>query len=118
MKYSGVMLGTEDPKALGEFYTKALGEPSFHEGEWYGWKTGGSQLMLGSHSEVKGQSSTPARIMLTLEVDDVKAEFKRLTDLGATVVAEPYQPDETSGMWLATVADPDGNYLQLSMPWE
>ena len=33
---------------------------------------------------------------------------------GATVVAEPYRPDENSEMWIATFADPDGNYFQLA----
>jgi predicted enzyme related to lactoylglutathione lyase len=31
------------------------------------------------------------------------------------VVKEPY---ELQGMWIATFADPDGNYFQLMSPWE
>jgi predicted enzyme related to lactoylglutathione lyase len=31
------------------------------------------------------------------------------------VVKEPY---ELQGMWIATFADPDGNYFQLTSPWE
>lgn len=117
MKYSGVMIGSDNPKVLGEFYTKILGEPGLREGDWYGWK-GGAQLMIGGHSDVKGKNDTPARIMLTLEVSDVQAEFNKVKELGAKVIAEPYKPGADSEMWLATVADPDGNYLQLATPWE
>jgi predicted enzyme related to lactoylglutathione lyase len=110
------MLGSSDPTALGAFYSRVLGEPSFHDGDWYSWTTG-AQLMIGAHSEVKGNNDAPQRIMLTVEVRDVAAAFEELTRHGATVVAEPYRPDADHGFWLATVADPDGNYVQLATPW-
>ena len=117
MKFSGVMIGSENPQALGAFYTKVLGKPGFQQDDWFGWQDG-AQIMLGGHSEVKGGNSTPARIMLTLEVDDVKEAFETITGHGADVVAEPYKPDEKQEMWLATVSDPDGNYIQLATAWE
>ena len=117
MKYSGAMVGSSNPKALGEFYAKVLGKPGMQEGDWYGWADG-MQLMIGAHSAVQGKNEQPERIILVLQVDDVKAAFDELKSYGATVVAEPYQPDEAGTMWLATVADPDGNYLQLSLPWK
>ena len=49
------------------------------------------------------------------ETKDVKAEFDRIAATGATVVKEPY---DIQGMWIATFADPDGNYFQLMSPWE
>jgi predicted enzyme related to lactoylglutathione lyase len=116
MKFSGVMIGSEDPHALGAFYTSVLGEPGFHDGSWYGWGENAT-LMLGAHSDVHGKSATPQRIMISLEVDDVNEAFARLVGLGATVVAEPYRPQEDSPMLLATVEDPDGNYVQLAPPW-
>lgn len=117
MKFSGAMIGSDNPHALGEFYTKVLGKPGFQQKEWYGWKQG-AQLMIGAHSDVHGQNDMPARIMLTLEVDDVKAAFDEITGHGAKVIAQPYQPEGGKGMWLATVADPDGNYIQIATPWE
>jgi predicted enzyme related to lactoylglutathione lyase len=118
MKFSGAMIGSEDPDALGAFYTKVLGEPGFHDGTWYGWE-GGAQLMLGAHGDVHGASTQPQRVMLTIEADDVEASFKEIVAFGADVVAEPYQPDGAPGdVWLATVSDPDGNYVQLASPWE
>jgi predicted enzyme related to lactoylglutathione lyase len=119
LKLSGVMLGSEDPKKLGEFYTKIFGKPGWQQDDWYGFDIGGCNLMIGSHSEVKGKNDSPRRIMFTLDTDEVPEEFKRIKALGAEVVAEPYHPgpaDET--MWLATFADPDGNYFQLATPWK
>lgn len=116
MRFSGVMVGSENPKALGEFYAKILGEPGFHEGEWYGWDTG-AQIMIGPHSELHGKSSVPQRVMLAVEVEDVKASFDEIVSFGATVVAEPYQPEEGKDFWLATLEDVDGNYFQLATPW-
>lgn len=117
MKLSGVMLGSDRPKVLGAFYTKLLGKPGWEDGDWFGFEAGGG-LMIGPHSEVKGKNDMAARIIMSFKTDDVKKEFERLVGLDASVVAEPYQPsDDNQGVWLATVADPDGNYLQLSTPW-
>ncbi|MBW4061989.1 hypothetical protein HJC99_05455 [Candidatus Saccharibacteria bacterium] len=116
MKFSGTMVGSDNPKALGEFYTKILGKPGMQEDTWYGWQDG-AQIMIGGHSEVTGQNTAPARIMLTLEVEDVPASYNELIKLGATSIAEPYHPSPDNPMWLATVADPDGNYLQVAAPW-
>lgn len=119
ISFSGIMIGSENPKALGEFYAKILGEPGFQQDDWYGFGEQGKYVMIGGHSEVKGKSTAPARIMITLETEDVKGEFDRIKGFGAEVVAEPYMPDEKQAdMWLATLADPDGNYIQLAAPWK
>ena len=119
MKLTGAMLGSENPKVLGEFYTKIFGTPGWQQDDWYGFDVGGGYLMIGGHSEVKGTNQNPPRIMITLVSDDVKADFDRVKGLGATVVAEPYNPDPNNKkIMLSTFADPDGNYLQISTPWE
>lgn len=118
MKLNSVMLGTENSKKLADFYTKVLGQPSWHDGDWYAYYDG-IGLMIGPHSEVKGTSRTPARIIIGFEVADVKKEFERIKKLDAEVVAKPYQPsDKDPDIWLATFADPDGNYFQLATPWK
>ncbi|MCU1362691.1 MAG: hypothetical protein JWM55_519 [Acidimicrobiaceae bacterium] len=118
MRISGVMIGANDVNALAAFYTKVLGDPSFHDGDWYGWFNGAA-LMLGPHSEVNGKNANPQQLMVMLEVDDVRATFDEFTSKGAQVVAEPYRPQESEGsFWLATLADPEGNYLQLATPME
>jgi predicted enzyme related to lactoylglutathione lyase len=112
MKFNGVMIGSEDPHALGAFYTSVLGQPDFQDGTWYGWGED-STLMLGEHSEVHGKNATPQRMMIMIEVDDVMGAFATLVGQDAQVIAEPYQPEPDREMWLATLEDPDGNYLQL-----
>lgn len=119
MKMSSVMLGTEDSKKLADFYTKVLGEPGWHEGDWYGFDAG-IYVMIGTHSEVKGSNQSPGRIMMAFDADDIHKEFDRIKAAGAKIVAEPYQPskDDNPDAWLATFADPDGNYFQLATPWK
>lgn len=119
MKLSGIMLNSEDATKLAEFYTKVLGKPQWEMEGMFGYGDTGSRILIMNHSEVKGSNTTPARIMLTFTVEDPRAEFDRIKGHGATVVAEPYQPDKDkqTDTWLATLADPDGNYIQLSSPW-
>jgi len=112
-----VMVHSDDPGRLVQVYRKVLGEPGFEDGGYTGWKAGNGYFMVGAHSEVKGQNETPGRIIVNFETPDVKGEFTRLSTNGMTVVAEPYQPGEGAGdMWLATLADPDGNLIQLASP--
>ena len=116
VNFNSIMIGTSQPKVLGEFYEKVFGRPAdMNEGDWYMWQAGSASISIGEHSEVKGQSKEPARIMLNLETKEVKAEFERLKDLKATVIKEPY---EMGPGWIATLADPDGNFVQLMTPWE
>jgi len=115
---NSIMLGSEDPKALGDFYAKVLGAPSFEQGGYIGWQLGAAALVIGPHSEVKGRNEMPGRVMWNLETADVKAEFERIRKLGATVIAEPYRPGgaENEEFWMATFEDLDGNYFQLASP--
>jgi predicted enzyme related to lactoylglutathione lyase len=119
MQLSGIMIGSDNPKALGEFYTKIFGEPGMQDNEWYGFGIGDSNLMVGRHSDVHGKNDTPGRIMFNVATSDVQGEFARIKETGAEVIAEPYQPGEDDGdMWIATFADPDGNYFQIATPWK
>lgn len=116
LNLNSIMVGTSQPKVLGEFYEKVFGKkPDMQEGNWYGWQIGSTFFSVGEHSEVKGNSKEPQRVILNLETAEVKEEFERIKETGATVVKEPY---EMQGMWIATLADPDGNYFQLMSPWE
>lgn len=113
------MIGSENVKALKEFYGKFLGKPVMEDGDWAGWQVGSCFLAVGSHSEAKGSAKEPFRVMFTFETKEVKEEFERIKAAGATVVKEPYQMEgDTTGAWIATLADPDGNYFQLMTPWE
>ncbi|MDP9343920.1 MAG: VOC family protein [Actinomycetota bacterium] len=116
LNFNSVMIGSEDPKRLGGFYAGVFGRPAdMDEGGMYGWGFGATFLSIIEHSDVKGQAAEPQRVILNLETKEVQAEFDRIKAAGATVVKEPY---ELQGMWIATFADPDGNYFQLVTPWE
>ena len=120
LNLNSIMVGTSDPKALAEFYEKVLEKkPDWSEGDWAGFTCGSCFLTIGSHSRVKGKSQNPERIIINFETNDVAGEFARIKKLGATVVAEPYNPDEKhKDMWIATFADSDGNFFQLMSPWK
>lgn len=116
LNLNSIMIGTMQPKILGEFYEKVFDKkPDMEEGGWYGWQVGKTFLTVGEHSEMKGKNKNPARIMFVFETNDVKKEFNRIKEAGATVIKEPY---EMGGGWIATLADPDDNYFQLMTPWE
>jgi len=111
-----IMIGTMQISTMAAFYEKLFSRPADHiEGGWYGWKTGSNFFTIGEHSEMGGNSKDPGRIMLNFETKEVKEEFDRIKGFGATAVKEPY---EMGGGWIATLADPDGNYFQLVTPWE
>lgn len=113
------MIFSEDPKPVAEFYKKVFDKKPDWEMEGYsGFGVGDVYVMIGPHDKVKGKSPSPERIMLNFETSDVKGEFERIKALGATVIAEPYNPDEDKEGWIATFADPDGNYFQLASPWK
>lgn len=116
LNLSSIMIGTLQPTSIAQFYEKVFERPAdWHDGDWYGWQVGAAQLTVGEHSEMGGQAKDPARVMFNLETDDVKGHFSRLKDLGAIVIADPY---EMGGGWIATLADPDGNYFQLVTPMD
>ncbi len=118
LNFNSVMLGSEDPKKLVEFYTKVLGDPKMDENNYTGWLVGSGFLSVGPHDKVKGKSKEPERIIIFFETKEVKEEFGRIKELGAKVIAEPYKPDPNGEFWLATLADPDGNFFQLASPWD
>lgn len=116
LNLTSIMIGSTQPKVLGEFYERVFGKPAdWAEDSWYGWQLGNTHLVIGEHSEVKGKAQEPQRLILNFETEKVKEEFERIRELGAEVIRAPY---EMEGTWIATFADPDGNYFQLMSPRE
>ena len=113
MNLNSILIGSEDPGRLAAYYTKLFGAPAMDENGYTGWQIGTGWLTVGPHDQVKGANQEPGRIMWNLESPDPKADFDRLRDAGATVVKEPYKPDESMEMWICTLSDPDGNYFQV-----
>jgi predicted enzyme related to lactoylglutathione lyase len=120
LDFNSIMIGSDQPKVLGEFYEKVFDKkPDMQEGGWYGWQFGNFSFNVGEHSEVKAKAKEPQRSILNFQTEDVKKEFERVKQVeGVTVIKEPYEMEGMEGLWIATLADPDGNYFQLMPPWE
>ena len=67
-------------------------------------------LALGTHSEVRGRNADPARHMVGLTTDDIRKDCERLKDAGVEFVEDP---THYGNAWVATLKDPEGNFLQL-----
>ena len=119
MNFAGILIGSEDPDRLVEYYSKVLGAPGFSDGGYTGWQIGNGWLTIGPHDQVKGKNASPGRIIWNIETSDVRGDLERFRGAGATVVHEPYTPgdgEESDDMLIATFADPDDNYFQLMSP--
>jgi predicted enzyme related to lactoylglutathione lyase len=116
MNLNSILIGSEDPKRLTDYYTKLFGTPGWDEGGYTGWQIGSGGISVGAHDQVHGKNAHPGRIIWNIESEDVKGDFDRLKSAGAIVVREPYTFEEAPGSWIATLADPDDNYFQLVSP--
>lgn len=113
-----VLLSSEHPRKLAEFYKDKVGlkqtmEMEIGEGE-EGFSfdmKGSANLYILHHSKVKGNNTKPERIMFNLEVDDIEKEVKRLKKAGVKLIQDIYHVEEY-GM-IATFEDVDGNYFQF-----
>ncbi len=116
LNLNAITLGTMQEKEIVAFYQGVLDKPpdmvSSDEG-FYAWQAGKSYFMILKHSEMGGKTKDPGRLMINFETPQVREEFERIKALGAVVVKAPYQIDKN---WIATLADPDGNYFQLVSP--
>ncbi len=121
MDFNSILIGSDDPARLVEYYSKLLGDPAFSDGGYTAWQVGSGWVTCGPHSEVKGSNGEPGRLIWNIETKDVKGDFERMKAAGAIVVREPYDFDadgQITNTSIATLADPDGNYFQLMSPME
>ena len=101
----------QDMAKAKEWYSKALGfPPYFDEPAYYvGYNVGGYDLGLVPASKAETKRA-PAGVAYW-GVEDARAAYKRLLDLGATPVEEIQ--DVGGGMLAGEVADPFGNVLGI-----
>src|SRR5438067_94533 len=93
LSFNSVLVFSENPKKLAEFYKNVFEKDAeWAEGEYAGWNVGSGHIIVGPHSKVKRKSKNPERIIINFETKEVEKEFKRIKELGAKVVAEPYHP--------------------------
>jgi predicted enzyme related to lactoylglutathione lyase len=116
LNLNSVMIGTKQSQAMVAFYEKVLGKPADmvdSENGFWGWQVGSMFLGILEHSEMGGNTKDPGRVMINFETSQVKEEFERIKAAGGAVVRAPY---EMGNGYLATLADPDGNFFQLVTP--
>lgn len=118
MDFNNILIGSEDPAKLVDYYTKLLGAPAMSDGGYTGWAIGSGFIAVGPHSEVHGRNASPGRLIWNIATPDVQEVFERFKAAGAIVVTEPYSFEGAAGSLIATFEDPDGNYFQLQTPFE
>ena len=64
MNFNSIMIGTENPQRLADFYTKLFGEPAWADGGYTGWQIGTGGLMIGAHDKVQGSNAEPGDFVL------------------------------------------------------
>ena len=118
MNFNNIMIGSDNPKALADFYKRCFGDPMYTDDSYTTFQIGSGVVSVGEHSEVHGKNAEPGRFIWNIETDDVKGDFAKMKAAGATIVREPYELGEgDQTVWIATLADPDGNYFQLATPF-
>ena len=103
---------SEDLNNLLPFYRDVIGLPVGMEAPGFVilGDPNSAAVALGTHSEVHGKSSDPARHIVGFGTDDIKADCARLKSAGVEFVEEP---NKQGDLWIATFKDPEGNLLQL-----
>ena len=108
----GVIIWTESLDRLLPFYRDTLGlHPHSVRPNFVAFRWGDIRLSIGQHSEVKGRTTEPCRVMVNLGVSDIHKTYEHLSARGVVFSRPPER--EHWGGWVATFADPDGNVLQL-----
>jgi predicted enzyme related to lactoylglutathione lyase len=117
-KEAGMFLGlrtvkydVQDVAKAKEWYGKVFGvQPYFDEPAYYvGYNIGGYEL--GLTPAPKASAKRDAAGVAYWGVDDIKAAYQRLLDLGATSVSDVQ--DVGGGILVAEVRDPFGNVLGI-----
>ena len=111
----GATIWSENLNNLLPFYRDVLGLKVGLEIEGFAvlGDLGTPTLALGTHSEVHGRNTDPARHMVGFATDDVDADCKRLKGAGVEFVEDP---TDYGALRIATLKDPEGNLLQLLQP--
>jgi predicted enzyme related to lactoylglutathione lyase len=103
-----VLLCSPDAEALKEWYRDAF---DTEENEHGALVFGDIDIYIENHSQITGPTAEPARMMICLNLEEFSSVEEHLRSRGVRFVRQP----ETTGFGqLATVEDPDGNFVQLT----
>ena len=114
-EFSGVTVWSEDLNNLLPFYRDVLGLKVAMESPGFALlgedRPDAPALALGTHSEVHGRNTDPARHMVGFTSDNLAADWKRLKEAGVEFIEDPTEYGDD--MTIATLKDPEGNLVQL-----
>ena len=119
MNLNSILIGSENPERLVDFYTKLFGKPTWNEGGYTGWMIGSGSVTVGPHDKVKGKNTSPGRIIWNIESPRREGRLRPLQgggrdgDRGAVRSGGRAASGRAA---IATFADPDDNYFQLMSP--
>ena len=118
MQYASTRIITADVAALTEFYERLTGEPAIRRGEVFSqFQWPGRELAIGAESTVAivgpdvAEPASNRSLLVEFLVDDVDAEYARLSDWVTDFVNTP-----TTMPWgnrSLLLRDPDGNLINL-----
>lgn len=114
-----ILIGSQSAKKLATFYRDKVGLKIVFEAEMgdkgeeaYELEVGkGPNLYINDHSKVKGKNKGADRIIVNLEVDDIKKEVARMKRAKVKVIQDIYHVEGYG--WICTFSDLDGNYFQF-----
>jgi lactoylglutathione lyase len=93
------------------FYRDILGIPLDYAVEgWTQFKSQGAALVLHPKLEYQRQQESGTTVHITFRLDDLEAEYARLTAQSVQFLAPPAR---TNFGWHVTLVDPDGNHVDL-----
>jgi predicted enzyme related to lactoylglutathione lyase len=107
LSLGSILIGSSNVEEMKSWYRRAF---DAEENAMGALTLGAVQLFIEPHSEVSGPAREPARVILNLDVTRCGAIVDHLRSLGTRFV-RPLEP-MPFGL-IATVADPDGNYVQV-----
>jgi predicted enzyme related to lactoylglutathione lyase len=102
-----LLVGSSNVDTMKDWYRRAF---SAKENDMGAFEFGPVQLFIEEHAEVSGPTKEPARVIINLDVTDCRELEKQLNGVNATWVRKVEQMP--FGL-IGTVADPDGNYVQI-----
>ena len=108
-----IMVGTDQPEAMARFYGETLGLERVAKFRDPVFEAAGGFIRILDHSQISGPTQEPARMQINLFVDDVGSEFRRVRSIDESVRVHREPERESWGGEVATLLDPDGNFVQL-----
>jgi predicted enzyme related to lactoylglutathione lyase len=113
---SAVLIVSENPARLAEFYRDVVGIPLKDEGHGeslphYGCNLGDMHFAIHPVETFPDRRHGVGAVKLAFNVFDIKALVERLKKQGIEVL---YPPHNTGFFWSTAINDPDGNFIEFT----